>query len=57
MNANVLLQELSAMIAELPLETAHKLLDEFAKREALEEARILKETGKSRATSSTRSNE
>ncbi|KAL7911375.1 heterokaryon incompatibility domain-containing protein [Trichoderma velutinum] len=50
-------KELSAMIAELPLETAHKLLDEFAKREALEEARILKETGKSRATSSTRSNE
>lgn len=57
MNANALLQELSAMIAELPLETAHKLLDEFARREALEEARILKETGKSRATSSTRSNE
>ncbi|UQC88439.1 heterokaryon incompatibility protein [Colletotrichum lupini] len=46
---------LSAMIAELPLETAHKLLDEFAKREALEEAQILKETGSSRATSSTRS--
>ncbi|KAL6867074.1 heterokaryon incompatibility domain-containing protein [Trichoderma novae-zelandiae] len=50
-------KELSAMIAELPLETAHKLLDEFARREALEEARILKETGKSRATSSTRSND
>lgn len=43
------------MIAELPLETAHKLLDEFAKREALEEARLLQERGSSRATSSTRS--
>lgn len=43
------------MIADLPLETAHKLLDEFARREALEEAGILKETGSSRATSSTRS--
>lgn len=45
------------MIADLPLETAHKLLDEFAKKEALEEAKILKETGGSRATSSTRSTE
>ena len=44
------------MIADLPLETAHKLLDEFAKREALEDAKILRETG-SRATSSTRSTE
>lgn len=44
------------MIADLPLETAHRLLDEFARREALEEARILQETGQtSRATSSTRS--
>ncbi|KAH6606926.1 heterokaryon incompatibility [Trichoderma cornu-damae] len=55
--SNVFPKDLSAMIAELPLETAHKLLDEFARREALEEALILKETGKSRATSSTRSNE
>lgn len=44
-------------IAELPLETVHKFLDEFARREALEEAKILLEAGKSRATSSTRSNE
>ncbi|KAM0252371.1 hypothetical protein ACHAQJ_007754 [Trichoderma viride] len=50
-------QYLKPAIAELPLETSHKLLDEFARREALEEARILLETGKSRATSSTRSNE
>ncbi|KAL2753499.1 hypothetical protein ACRALDRAFT_1082928 [Sodiomyces alcalophilus JCM 7366] len=52
--SNVFPADLSAMIADLPLETAHKLLDEFAKREALEEAKILRETG-SRATSSTRS--
>ncbi|KAL2882925.1 hypothetical protein SGCOL_001615 [Colletotrichum sp. CLE4] len=53
--SNIFPAYLSAMIADLPLETAHKLLDEFAKREALEEAKILKETGSSRATSSTRS--
>lgn len=35
------------MIADLPLETAHKLLDEFARRELLEEAKILKETSSS----------
>lgn len=50
-------QYLKDSIAELPLETIHKFLDEFARREALEEAKILLEAGKSRATSSTRSNE
>lgn len=39
------------MIAELPLETAHKLLDEFARREALEDAKILRDAD-SRTTSS-----
>lgn len=29
------------MIAELPLETAHKLLDEFAARRLLEDAKFL----------------
>jgi len=29
------------MTAELPLETAHKLLDEFAKKTALENAQLL----------------
>ena len=44
------------MIAELPLETAHKLLDEFARREALEEAQILQDVSlSSKAGSSTRS--
>ncbi|KAK7414582.1 hypothetical protein QQX98_006610 [Neonectria punicea] len=47
--------ELSAMIADLPLETAHKLLDEFAKREALEDAKILQETGRRPGSASTRS--
>ncbi|KAK2042518.1 heterokaryon incompatibility protein [Colletotrichum somersetense] len=53
--SDVFPQYLAAMIADLPLETAHKLLDEFARREALEEAKILQEAGSSRATSSTRS--
>ncbi|KAK2061921.1 heterokaryon incompatibility protein [Colletotrichum caudatum] len=53
--SHVFPQYLAAMIADLPLETAHKLLDEFARREALEEAKILQEAGSSRATSSTRS--
>lgn len=48
---------LSAMIADLPLETAHKLLDEFAKREALEEAKILRETGRRAESTSTRDTE
>ncbi|KAF7545214.1 hypothetical protein G7Z17_g9351 [Cylindrodendrum hubeiense] len=48
---------LSAMIADLPLETAHKLLDEFAKREALEDAKILRETGKRADSTSTRDTE
>lgn len=44
------------MIADLPLESAAKLLDEFARREALEEAKILQEHAtSSRATSSSRS--
>jgi hypothetical protein len=55
--ANALPQYLRPAIAELPLETCHKLLDEFARKEAMEEARILLETGKSRATSSTKSSE
>lgn len=45
------------MIADLPLETAHKLLDEFAKREALEEAKILRETGRRAESTSTRDTE
>ncbi|TDZ20407.1 Heterokaryon incompatibility protein 6, OR allele [Colletotrichum orbiculare MAFF 240422] len=54
--SNVFPPHLAAMIADLPLETAHKLLDEFARREALEDAKILREhAGSSRATSSTRS--
>jgi len=57
--SNVFPREYADLIADLPLETAHKLLDEFAKREALEEARLLKEGGKfaSRGTSSTRSHD
>ncbi|KAL0935073.1 Heterokaryon incompatibility protein 6, OR allele 13 [Colletotrichum truncatum] len=47
---------LSELIADLPLESAAKLLDEFAKKEALEDAKILQEHAtSSRATSSSRS--
>lgn len=43
-------------MAELPLETAYKLLDEYAKREALEESKILRDHAESsRTTSSSRS--
>ncbi|KAH7156583.1 heterokaryon incompatibility protein-domain-containing protein [Dactylonectria macrodidyma] len=55
--SNVFPPHLSAMIADLPLETAHKLLDEFARREALEDAKILLETGRKKTSTSTRDTE
>lgn len=43
-------------MAELPLETTYKLLDEYDKRKTLEESKILKDYAESsRTTSSSRS--
>ncbi|KAF6818179.1 heterokaryon incompatibility protein [Colletotrichum sojae] len=54
--SDVFPSELSSKMAELPLETAYKLLDEYAKREALEESKILRDHAESsRTTSSSRS--
>ncbi|KAI8302023.1 Heterokaryon incompatibility protein 6, OR allele [Colletotrichum sp. SAR11_240] len=54
--SNTFPAHLRPLVADLPLESAAKLLDEFARREALEEAKILQEHAtSSRATSSSRS--
>ncbi|KAI8285725.1 hypothetical protein K4K60_001028 [Colletotrichum sp. SAR11_57] len=54
--SNTFPAHLRPLVADLPLESAAKLLDEFARREALEEAKILQEHAtSSRATFSSRS--
>ncbi|KAF3809608.1 hypothetical protein GCG54_00012894 [Colletotrichum gloeosporioides] len=54
--SNVFPLELRDKMAELPLETTYKLLDEYDKRKTLEESKILKDYAESsRTTSSSRS--